>query len=295
MMLQGNCSLSGALEHIVYLAKLDKKIPPTAGVQASSIARDKSFEYRQSPEDALVFGWILGIGHVIDEEIYWARVSARRRGEFPKDFFFKEDRGSGEDGDDNDGGPAINNAQYSTSLMSHEANSLKLSLKQHARFGKQEAIRSREQQAILFQHFEDQLKRYREQPHPAQTLSRAGATVPEDERIVYQAKLEKKISPTAGIKEGLRESAEGREFTDILKLEVKAHKLDDWYVMPAFDDLYSQSKYNTHGNDGAIIIVDETCWMDNHRAALVCFLKLQSSPCPLPWKEELYKNPKGGE
>ena len=76
----------------------------------SQVASDESFEYRQSPEDALVFGRILRIAHVVDGEIYQARVRARRRGEFARDLFFngrdgeEEDRWSGEDGDDNDGG-----------------------------------------------------------------------------------------------------------------------------------------------------------------------------------------------
>ena len=40
----------------------------------SWIARDVLFEYRRSPEGALVFGKILGIEHVVDGEIYQARV-----------------------------------------------------------------------------------------------------------------------------------------------------------------------------------------------------------------------------
>ena len=52
----------------------------------------------------------MGIAHIVAGEIYQARVRARRRGEFARDLFFnrrggeEEDRGSGEDGDDNDGG-----------------------------------------------------------------------------------------------------------------------------------------------------------------------------------------------
>jgi len=52
---------------------------------------------------------------------------------------------------------------HSASLMRLEAKSLKLSLEQHARFREQETLRSQEQQAILFQRFEDQLKRSRKQ------------------------------------------------------------------------------------------------------------------------------------
>ncbi|PUU72891.1 hypothetical protein B9Z19DRAFT_1069422 [Tuber borchii] len=114
------------------------------------------------------------------------------------------------------------------------------------------------------------------------------------ERIVYQAKLEKKIPPTGGIEEGLSELAERREFTDILELEAEASKLHNWDVLAAFDTLYHESKYSTNGDDGANIIVKETEFRDTERAALVCLLKLQSSwPCPLAWKEELHEFPKG--
>ncbi|PUU72892.1 hypothetical protein B9Z19DRAFT_1069423 [Tuber borchii] len=70
--------------------------------------------------------------------------------------------------------PAINHAQqrgglpitmlrHSPSLMRYEAKSLKHSREQHAGFREQEAIRSREQQAVSFQHFENQPNCYREQ------------------------------------------------------------------------------------------------------------------------------------
>ena len=60
-------------------------------------------------------------------------------------------------------GPPITMLTHSASLMRREAKSLKLSVEKHARFREQEAIRSQEQQATLFQYFEDQLKPYREQ------------------------------------------------------------------------------------------------------------------------------------
>ena len=61
------------------------------------------------------------------------------------------------------GEPQITMLRRSASLMRLEAKSLRLSLEQHARFREQETLRSQEQQAILSQHFEDQLKRSREQ------------------------------------------------------------------------------------------------------------------------------------
>ena len=112
--------------------------------------------------------------------------------------------------------------------------------------------------------------------------------------MVYQAKLEKNILSIAGIQEGLCKLAEGREFTEIPELEVKAHKLVDWRVIVSFDHLYFNTSCYTNGNDGAIIIVKETKFTNNERAGLVCLLKLQSSwPCPLPWKEVLHT--KGGK
>ena len=112
--------------------------------------------------------------------------------------------------------------------------------------------------------------------------------------MVYLAKLEKKIPPTAGIQEGLGKLAKRREFTEILQREMEARKLFDWRVMAFFGDLYRDTSYCINGNDGATIIVKETKFTDSHRVALVCLLKLQSSwPCPLPWKEVLHK--KGGK
>ncbi|PUU84204.1 hypothetical protein B9Z19DRAFT_1150685 [Tuber borchii] len=83
------------------------------------------------------------------------------------------------------GGPPIIMSRHSANLMRYEAKSLKHSLEQPGRFREQQAIsfqhfedqlnyyreqhareqhaRFREQQAISFQHFEDQLNRYREQ------------------------------------------------------------------------------------------------------------------------------------
>ena len=107
--------------------------------------------------------------------------------------------------------------------------------------------------------------------------------------MVYLAKLEKKVLPTAEIQEGLSILARRREFTAILHQEVEARKLGVRNVMASIDDLYYFPSYFIKGNDGAIIIVKETKFTDEERAALVCFLKLQGSwPCPLAWKEELY-------
>ncbi|PUU72889.1 hypothetical protein B9Z19DRAFT_1136443 [Tuber borchii] len=195
--------------------------------------------------------------------------------------------------------PAINHAQRNASLMCHEAIEDQLKRIQEQQDTPLKHFQELEQQCqerveqkniqnreLLCAALEERTKRMKLEGR----YNARGAL----ERIVYQAKLEKKISPTAGISEGLRELAEGREFTDILELEVKARKLYDWQVMEAFDNLYRESKYSANGNDDAIIIVSETSWMDNHRAALVCLLKLQSSwPCPLAWKEELHEFPKG--
>lgn len=60
-------------------------------------------EYRRSPEDGLVFGRVPRIAHIVNGEIYRARVRAGGRGEFARDLFFDgRDRGE-EDGDDSGG------------------------------------------------------------------------------------------------------------------------------------------------------------------------------------------------
>ncbi|PUU73429.1 hypothetical protein B9Z19DRAFT_1135166 [Tuber borchii] len=229
-------------------------------------------------------------------------------------------------------GSPITMLRHSASLMRHEARSLKLSLEQHAQFREQDTLRSQKQQATLFQHFEDQLKHCREQQDALlkhfqdqeqqyqkrveqkniQNRELLCAALEERterlklqgrynacgalERIVYQAKLEKKIPPTTGIQEGLGKLAEGREFTDILEQEVKARRRLDLGFTVSFENLYHNTSWRTNGNDGAIIIVEETTFPDNDRAALVCLLKLQSSwLCPLPWKEKLHEFPKGGK
>ena len=110
------------------------------------------------------------------------------------------------------------------------------------------------------------------------------------ERIVFLAKLQKKVPPTAGIQQGLDKLAKSGEFTTILHQEVQARKLNVMDVMAWVDDIYYEVSKRTKGNDDTvndnIIIVRTAKFNDNERAALVTFLKVQDNwPNPLDWKE----------
>ncbi|PUU80420.1 hypothetical protein B9Z19DRAFT_1079508 [Tuber borchii] len=108
------------------------------------------------------------------------------------------------------------------------------------------------------------------------------------ERIVYLAKLEKKVPPTVGVQEGLDKLAQSNEFTAILHKEVSARRLSVTDVMASVSHLYDEVCNRTNGNHdiGSLIIV-KTKFNDNERAALVIFLKVQDNwKKPLEWMEE---------
>ncbi|KAG0638349.1 hypothetical protein HOY80DRAFT_967982 [Tuber brumale] len=69
----------------------------------SHIGSDESPEYLQSWEDALVFGRVLGIAHIVGGDIYRAMLRTRGPGAFARDLFFdgrgteEEERGGGEE------------------------------------------------------------------------------------------------------------------------------------------------------------------------------------------------------
>ena len=98
--------------------------------------------------------------------------------------------------------------------------------------------------------------------------------------MVYLAKLQKIVPPTAGIQQGLDKLAQGREFAKALRKEVKARKLDVQDVMASVNHLYEQVSKCTSGNDDIsndIIIVRASKFSDNERAALAVFFKIQSN------------------
>ena len=107
--------------------------------------------------------------------------------------------------------------------------------------------------------------------------------------MVYLAKLQKKVPQTVGIQKGLSELAQSDEFTATLDQEVEARNLDVIDVMACVDHLYDEVSSRTKGNDDTvndIIIVRDTKFNDNERAALVIFLKVQGNwPNPLDWRE----------
>lgn len=108
--------------------------------------------------------------------------------------------------------------------------------------------------------------------------------------MVYLAKLQKKVPPTAGIQQGLDKLAQGREFATALRKEVQARKLDVQDVMASVNNLYEQVSRCTNGNDDTfndIIIVRASKFSDNERAALAVFFKIQSNrPNRVNWRED---------
>ncbi|PUU80429.1 hypothetical protein B9Z19DRAFT_1123616 [Tuber borchii] len=108
-------------------------------------------------------------------------------------------------------------------------------------------------------------------------------------RMVYEAKLQKKIPPTLGIQQGLDKLAHGREFSAALGKEVQARKLDLQDVMASVNRLYEIVSKCTSGNDDTfndIIIVRASKFSDNERAALAVFFKIQSRLNAFKWRED---------
>ena len=104
--------------------------------------------------------------------------------------------------------------------------------------------------------------------------------------MVFLAKLQQKVPPTAGVQQGLRKLTQSSEFTTILNKEVEDRKLDAGDVMAGVSHLYQKASNCTNGNDD-IITIRATKFNDNERAALAVFLKIQSNwPNPLSWKED---------
>ncbi|PUU75643.1 hypothetical protein B9Z19DRAFT_1130947 [Tuber borchii] len=94
------------------------------------------------------------------------------------------------------------------------------------------------------------------------------------ERMVFLAKLQQKVPPTAGVQQGLCKLAQSGEFTAILDKEVEARKLDARDVIAGVSHLYRRASNGTNGNDD-IITIRATKFNDNERAALAVFLKIQ--------------------
>ncbi|CUS09335.1 unnamed protein product [Tuber aestivum] len=105
------------------------------------------------------------------------------------------------------------------------------------------------------------------------------------ERIVYQYKHPKDIWSSKGIQQVLNEIAKTKAFDAVLQKEVQTHRLVRERVMDCVHNIYHEVSKHAHGNDGMILVraIDFT---RNERAALVAFLRLQSTwKNPLSWQE----------
>ncbi|PUU80426.1 hypothetical protein B9Z19DRAFT_1123604 [Tuber borchii] len=111
------------------------------------------------------------------------------------------------------------------------------------------------------------------------------------DRIVYAAKLQKMVPPYAKMQEGLDWLALEREFTTVLNKEVQRRQLCFKDVMACVHRLHSEMCDRFRGagnvdNYGSVIFVRDDKFSDNERAALVSFLKVQSSwENPVNWEE----------
>ncbi|KAG0633321.1 hypothetical protein HOY80DRAFT_992206 [Tuber brumale] len=106
------------------------------------------------------------------------------------------------------------------------------------------------------------------------------------ERIVFRAIIEKGFYPHTRIQRGLDRLAESPEFIAIRDEEVQARGLVLEEVTARIPDLYNEVSRYTYGND-SIITVRASRYTANTRAALVIFLKLQSTSIHgLNWRED---------
>ncbi|RPA93208.1 hypothetical protein L873DRAFT_1816458 [Choiromyces venosus 120613-1] len=116
---------------------------------------------------------------------------------------------------------------------------------------------------------------------PAENFNIRGAL----ERIVYQAKLDNKISSSAGIQEGLHQLAQRLEFIAELQEEVNRRGLNREEILESVEHIYYEVRKHARGNDSTIT-VRHGVYSENECAALVSFLKLQSKwRYALQWKE----------
>ena len=103
--------------------------------------------------------------------------------------------------------------------------------------------------------------------------------------MIFLAKLQQKVPPTAGVQQGLCKLAQSSEFTTILDKEVEDRTLDARDVKAGVSHLYQKASNCAKGNDD-IITIRASKFNDNQRAGFTSFLKIQSNwPNPLNWKE----------
>ncbi|RPA97049.1 hypothetical protein L873DRAFT_1791224 [Choiromyces venosus 120613-1] len=97
------------------------------------------------------------------------------------------------------------------------------------------------------------------------------------ERMVYQAKVIKKIDPNCqpGIQDGLNEIAKTQEFIAVLEQEVVARRLVLKDVTRCIALAYDQASKHAQGND-SIITLREQHHTANQLAVLAAFLRVQT-------------------
>ncbi|KAG0642989.1 hypothetical protein HOY80DRAFT_1035099, partial [Tuber brumale] len=106
------------------------------------------------------------------------------------------------------------------------------------------------------------------------------------ERIVFQARLEKKIESKYGTQKGLDELVKTGRLIELLGTVVQERRVVRGDVEACFPHLYHRMSIHAHGTDGSIVI-RAADFPPNERAALVVLLKLQKEwNFPLDWKEE---------
>ncbi|KAG0637883.1 hypothetical protein HOY80DRAFT_1049931 [Tuber brumale] len=108
------------------------------------------------------------------------------------------------------------------------------------------------------------------------------------ERIVYQAKVEKRISHADSIQEGLNALAKQSEFTRILRNEVKVRRLVLHNVRSTIQHLFQEVlRHPQRPCSTRTIVIRKAEYNANEYVALVAFLKMQNGWYPsLSWEEE---------
>ncbi|CUS08684.1 unnamed protein product [Tuber aestivum] len=106
------------------------------------------------------------------------------------------------------------------------------------------------------------------------------------EFIVYSARLNKRITSSAGVQKGLIELAGKEEFIKIVQQEVQDRGLNLEDVIACVPGIYDEVSNRPHDNYSKIVLWARE-YTPNQVAALVGFLKMQSKwPHALDWRED---------
>ncbi|KAG0637879.1 hypothetical protein HOY80DRAFT_1081610 [Tuber brumale] len=107
------------------------------------------------------------------------------------------------------------------------------------------------------------------------------------ERIVYQAKMQKKIQYADGIQEGLNKIAELPGFFTILMQLVGDHRVALHNIQSSIKNLFREVLAHQHPpSSHGTIVIRKAEYSANEYAALIAFLKMQDTWHPsLCWRE----------